>query len=167
MKKCHYCNQEFLPSKFDDGRKRFCSVKCQYKGWVKRNDGRAKEISRKSKTKHREKRLIYGRKYYAEHKEEMRIKLLAWRRKNRAKVVQQVIHRRYALKGNGGVHTLEQWEKLKEKYRQRCAYCCKKAILTRDHIIPVSKGGMNDISNIQPLCRPCNSKKFNHYTFVN
>lgn len=36
-------------------------------------------------------------------------------------------------------------------------------LMTRDHIIPKSKGGKNHISNMQPMCCKCNEKKGNTY----
>lgn len=31
-----------------------------------------------------------------------------------------------------------------------------------DHIVPLARGGLNDVTNIQLLCRDCNSKKLHH-----
>lgn len=70
--------------------------------------------------------------------------------------------RQYKLKLNGS-HTLGEWETLKAQYNWVCPSCRRsepEIILTEDHIIPVSKGGSNNIENIQPLCGPCNSKKY-------
>lgn len=46
-------------------------------------------------------------------------------------------------------------------YGKPCVSCGKPAD-TIDHIIPVSKGGTNDIENLQPMCWPCNRSKRNH-----
>lgn len=58
-----------------------------------------------------------------------------------------------------GSHSYKQWKSLKEEHGGRCSLCGKETILTKDHIIPISKGGTDDIWNIQPLCRSCNSSK--------
>lgn len=34
-------------------------------------------------------------------------------------------------------------------------------LITKDHIIPRSKGGIDDISNYQPMCEICNKAKGN------
>ncbi len=67
-------------------------------------------------------------------------------------------------KGNSGSHTLGEWETLKAQYNWTCPFCKKaepKIKLTEDHIIPLSKGGSDNIENIQPLCLICNCKKYN------
>ena len=52
--------------------------------------------------------------------------------------------------------------------RYRCQYCGRPAgelkpreALTRDHVIPLSRGGTNDWTNVVTACSPCNTKKGN------
>lgn len=47
-----------------------------------------------------------------------------------------------------------------EAYNYICHYCNGPAN-TADHIIPVSKGGTNEISNLLPACHICNSTRQN------
>ena len=56
-------------------------------------------------------------------------------------------------------HTEEEWEAKKEQYNNRCFYCGKASKLTKDHVIPISLGGTDDIDNIVPACLSCNSRK--------
>lgn len=72
--------------------------------------------------------------------------------------------RRVRRLDNGGSHTLEDWESLKKRCFYSCQVCGRiepEVKLTEDHIIPLSKGGSDNIDNIQPLCLSCNSKKGN------
>jgi 5-methylcytosine-specific restriction endonuclease McrA len=61
-----------------------------------------------------------------------------------------------------GKHTRQEWQELKARYEYKCLRCHRQEpeiTLTKDHIKPVSKGGTNDISNIQPLCANCAQEK--------
>lgn len=46
-----------------------------------------------------------------------------------------------------------------ERDAYRCVVCQSWEGLTIDHINPVSRGGTNDIGNLQTMCRSCNSSK--------
>lgn len=74
-------------------------------------------------------------------------------------------HKRILLKKMiGGSHTLEEWQELKKYWDFTCLMCLRKEpeiSLSEDHIKPISKGGTDNIWNLQPLCRVCNSIKNN------
>ena len=61
-----------------------------------------------------------------------------------------------------GSHSFVEWENLRAQHDWKCVFCGKREPeikLTEDHIIPLSRGGSDNIENIQPLCRRCNSSK--------
>lgn len=43
----------------------------------------------------------------------------------------------------------------------KCAYCSSTHRLELDHIIPWSRGGTHDETNLQCLCKQCNRRKYN------
>lgn len=40
-----------------------------------------------------------------------------------------------------------------------CTHCGSADELTVDHIVPLSRGGENELENMQILCKSCNSRK--------
>ncbi len=69
-------------------------------------------------------------------------------------------HRRRALKLQaGGVFTAAYWRQILDRFDGRCAHCGTADSLTIDHVIPLSMGGSNDWTNVQPLCHWHNSLK--------
>jgi hypothetical protein len=46
-----------------------------------------------------------------------------------------------------------------ELHGNKCLCCGSQENICIDHVVPVYKGGKNEIENFQPLCKSCNSSK--------
>ncbi len=119
----------------------------------------------------------YHKKYYQEHKGDIREHLAQWRKENkycslwkktekgRANNQRSNSKRRARLRKIINALTAQEWLDILERHNFKCVYCGKKLIdlfdTTRDHIIPISKGGHNIKENVVPACRSCNCKKHN------
>lgn len=72
------------------------------------------------------------------------------------------MHRRRARKASApGKLLASDVTALKNILGEKCL-ACGKAEMTLDHIKPLAKGGSNGPTNLQPLCRSCNSSKGHH-----
>jgi len=122
-----------------------------------RNPSVDREYYEKNKTILIPKMVEYNRR----NKDAYLAKMRAWRKANPEKVQVWVRNRRAKLRGLNGSHTLQDIRQLMDAQGGKCIYC-KCDIRTKfqvDHIVPVSKGGRNDKSNLQLLCKPCNLNK--------
>ena len=146
--------------------------------WAKNNKERKREINQRSREKHLEKVQEYYRlkerrireenpeisrervrKNYWKNPEPHATRMKQWRQANPEKVNYYNQKYREMKDSNGGVFTFDEWMTLCELYGFRCLCCGKQTKLTPDHVIPVVHNGLNDIENIQPLCKSCNSRK--------
>lgn len=103
--------------------------------------------------------LVRYRKYQTENREACRARCRDYQKRHPEVFKAKNQKRRTAKTLAGGCFTPAEWTVLCEKHHSRCLCCGKKRKLTADHVVPVSKGGSSSISNIQPLCGPCNSSK--------
>jgi 5-methylcytosine-specific restriction endonuclease McrA len=109
-----------------------------------------------------EKRIAYGRAYRAANPDKVYTFNRSYYKRFPEKFFESVNRRRARKAQAPGSHTETEWEALKAEYGYTCLCCGRREPeikLARDHIISLSEGGSNDIDNIQPLCKSCNSKK--------
>ena len=82
-------------------------------------------------------------------------------------VLTQIAHRRREReKCSLATLTTRQWKDCKEYFNHTCAYCLSTEKLTKDHFVPVIKGGELTVKNIVPVCNSCNSSKRDKDFFV-
>lgn len=129
--------------------------------WHEANPGRKQKTVQKYLDKHRNRLndLARQQRKTPEKKAYMRKYATAHRENNPHLYSTYSNSRRSRQLGAFGDHSTEQWVAKLRKFSGRCAYCGLAGKMSRDHAIPLARCGSNDISNILPACRPCNSAK--------
>ena len=113
-------------------------------------------------SKNNEKINAKKKEYREKNKEKLAEYFRGYRRANPEKRSHLAKQRVYLKKSAGPGFTLAQWDALKAEFNYTCLSCLKlepEINLTADHVIPLTKSGLNCIENIQPLCHSCNSSK--------
>lgn len=159
---CKICNKQFKEKHFNQ---KCCSIECKRKAraiavrkykdtpkgkeclkrWYKSSARIKTEKKYRSKPKSKHLQVIRVANYFKRHPE-----------------VKRRGENAYAYRRRGYNAGYMDWEAV-ENLERRCNMCGITTDLTIDHIKPLSKGGTNDIKNIQILCRQCNSAKGNKY----
>jgi hypothetical protein len=180
---CRVCGGE-LDKNYKD---RHCGYLCficyqewnllRIKEYRRKNPDKCKEYQERSELNHPGAAAAAVRRYMLTP--EGKAKIAAYQSTDEFKVMQKVNQARYHKtdKGKAALErhnakrraaidilstlTADEWEAIQKQYKYKCVYCGEIKPLTKDHIIPLSKGGNHVKENILPACRSCNSKKNN------
>lgn len=149
---------------------KFC-FRCRKQRALEASNRFAKQNSEKrrleSKTyfhNHREKEAVRNSRYRETNSKRLLEKNRLNKRNNRSRFRSYEHKRRALLNAAPGQFTKEEFDQLCSKYNHRCLRCGLEKQLVPDHVIPLSKGGTNFITNIQPLCSKCNASKNRHHS---
>ena len=157
FKKCTKCGEIKLATSdnFNKNKKGKYGLRSRCKECVKQyrenNKDKIKEYNEEYKDKIKE----YQKEYQKEYRQSEKGKLSAFNSSNK---------RRLREKNQGNGLTKEQWLEMMKFFNWTCAYSgeciggnSKKRSI--DHIIPLSKGGENEVWNCVPMLRSLNSSK--------
>jgi 5-methylcytosine-specific restriction endonuclease McrA len=142
------------------------------KEYYNENKDKLKAIGCRYYSNNKDAVLIATKKYRDTHKEKISdynkyYKTTPDGKENRS--IAQIRRRTYTAGGKCTL-TRKQWGVILEMQNNKCAYCNKEFTPefkpTKDHIIPLSKGGGLTFGNVQALCGSCNSKKQANVDFL-
>lgn len=170
MKRCSVCKEEKnindfrLDKRSVDGHSSCCFTCKKTQDKIYRINNKEKERSRLKKW--RIENISKVKECIKNYVEGTRKANNKWRSKNPDKVREWRRNYRALKKGNGGKVTAKEEKWVKEFYNYTCLKCGRKEPeikITIDHVIPLKKGGLHIISNLQTLCTSCNSSKRDSY----
>jgi hypothetical protein len=126
----------------------------------------------------KEKDKVRSKIYRQKHREEIKLKRIANKSKSdayfasprgQAAIWRYQHKRRSRILSTPCTLTHTQWNKIIADQENECNMCGRKFTKdlppTKDHILPLTKGHGLTFENVQALCKPCNSKKYNNIDY--
>lgn len=170
--KCRVCQKEVRRDWYVRNREREIAKSVQ---WAKANPEKVTAKERMRSIKHPGRTTKYSREWRKRNPQQASAASAAWKISNKDRIrrvekdryarephksLAKCHKRRAAMMGNGGTYSDAQVRELFDLQSGKCASCKQRlARFHCDHVTPLSKGGRNDILNIQLLCPTCNHKK--------
>jgi len=121
-----------------------------------------KEYRRQWRLQTRDARHATEKVWREANRDACRAKKKVWQAANRDARRRGAQRRRACITNVPGEYTKDEWQDVLVRYGMTCAICghpFTARSATVDHFVPLSAGGPAFISNIQPLCKSCNSRK--------
>lgn len=181
---CRECGCRKLTTDFykdtraSDGLRCYCKECCQARDRKRRAlNGNAIRAKKRARYKDNKERINQEcREFYAKNREKCLAASKVWAEKNKDKIRLHSQNRRVRESSQRGRIPKDYWQFMISVYGDKCMNpSCqypqtKNNYLTLDHVVPLIKGGLHDISNFQILCKSCNSSKsdkiIDHRSFV-
>lgn len=131
--------------------------------WKENNREHVKEYHRQYRIDNPDKEFKKQQKYRENHKEQLYLKGKKYREQNREYFYDKAKERK-KLKSEVSDNTVtkKSLDEILEKQNYKCVYCGCDLLETGkhlDHILPLSRGGLHTITNIQYTCPTCNMSK--------
>lgn len=142
-----------------------------------RGDKFGKRRKQKTEEQVHQTMLAKRRRYYYRHRDRInrarRQKRnddpAGWRARDRARYLRNPEKRQHQSRvmrakrmGGACYLSIQDWKDLLRRFDFRCAYCdttLTKKNRSLDHMVPLVRGGTNDITNLVPSCLRCNQRK--------
>jgi len=143
--------------------------------WAKNNRDKVNSIAKTYRDNHKQETAERVSAYYEKNRSSLLVKKKQYRETQKEVISEyqkewykrnpqkgsEYAHRRRVRILNGDVRTVtnKDWVSLLNRFDNRCAYCGCREELTKDHVVPISRGGRHSVGNIVPACWKCNMSK--------
>ena len=170
---CVVCSEDFIQIRSDS---KYCSEACKSKyrldrsnaRYVPKNQRRSKPICRECQKTFEAIRsdavfcdhaCLY-RYRYRNNRAELIAKVRIWQQNNTGSVRVYKLNNKIKRSGTQGSISSAEWLKVLKRQNNSCYYCDRNDLkLHIEHVVPLSRGGNNQLGNIVGACPPCNLSK--------